>query len=131
MDYEALIKRQAEVHADEKRCRICDRVRPLSFFPRNSSRYVKPYCKPCHKAYMHWNRVTDLESSHGLTVAEFRDTVLPMLIKNGQAPWATEDIKAPAVPVVPETLSEEEGMARQEAIYQELLRTMPSHSEEN
>lgn len=98
MDFEAIIRRQAEVTDGTKRCRICDRVRPFSFFAKQSRRYYKSYCKPCHQAFQSWRGKIDRDENRTLTVAEFRDEILPVLIQTGHAKWAEDLPSAPAVP---------------------------------
>lgn len=132
MDYETIVRRAAEVPDGSKRCRICERVRPVSFFAPQGSRYTKPYCKPCYKVYQVWWRRIDREEGRSLTVVEFRDQILPVLVDAGEAPWLDETV-AEALPEQEpypyEQLTEEEGLARQEVIYQEMLRTLPSSSD--
>lgn len=118
----------------QKTCRICDRTRSETLFPK-MGRYRRPYCTPCYNAYQKARGRIDRNENRTLTIKEFKDEVLPLMIEAGDAVWADKDYQH----LVPEpeplaldpnvTLSEEESMARQEAIYQELLRTMPTRLE--
>jgi hypothetical protein len=66
-------------------------------------------------------------------MTKFKEYCLPIMIDAGEAPWLdetiVEDVLEPFALDPNVTLSEEESMARQEAIYQELLRTMPTRLE--
>lgn len=116
--------------SNEKTCRICNRTRPASFFAPQGRRYTKPYCKPCYKAYQVWWRRIDREEGRSLTVVEFRNQILPVLVESGEAPWHDETVEDHAVEAPQDRqLTEEEGMARHNAIMAELLRTMPSRPE--
>lgn len=111
-------------NAATKTCRICRRTRPVIHFAKQGHKYYKPYCKPCYKAYMKWHRRIEVAETASLTIERFRDEILPELVADGEAPWVTEDLPIESDPN--EVLTEEESMARHNAIAAELIRTMPS-----
>lgn len=147
MDYRERICREAEVTEGTKRCRICDRVRPLIFFARQSRRYYKSYCKPCHRVFQSWRGKIDREENRTLTVEEFRTVMLPVLIETGQAKWLDETIvddlplqgTSLAVPVsdpdevdpypFPNAKNEVEKKIRHNAIMEALRQTSPLPSD--
>jgi len=111
----------------QKTCNICNRSRPHSYFAK-TGRYHKPYCKPCYKAYQSQRGKVDRMENRSLTIVEFRDYWLPLMIEAGEAPWADPEYKTTEelVKETAPTLSEQEKTARHNAIAAELNRTVPS-----
>jgi len=66
--------------------------------------------------------------NRSLTIVEFRDYWLPLMIEAGEAPWADPEYKTTEelVKETAPTLSEQEKTARHNAIVAELNRTVPS-----
>jgi len=102
----------------KKKCRICDRTRPVSFFAKQG-RYYKPYCRPCYNAYQSTRGKVERSENRAITMEEFKDYWLPLLIDEGAAPWADADYKtqeeltaAPAEEDPDEDLPYEEMIAR-------------------
>lgn len=115
---------------DQKTCKVCNRTRPLAFFAPQGPRYRKPYCRSCYNAYQSVRGKIDRAENRSITMEEFRTVWLPLLVDAGEAPWLDETIQTDVEELHPyEQLTEEEGLARQEVIYQEMLRTLPSSSD--
>jgi len=66
--------------------------------------------------------------NRSLTIVEFRDYWLPLMIEAGEAPWADPEYKTTEelVKETAPTLSEQEKTERHNAIAAELNRTVPS-----
>lgn len=121
---------------NQKTCVICERTRPVHTFPK-SGKYPKPYCRPCYNAYQSQRGKIDRAENRKLTIQEFKEVWLPLLVEAGDAPWADWDYKTTDQILnertdpssdVPIDMTEEEGMIRHNAIVAELLRIMPSGS---
>jgi len=102
-------------------CKLCARTRPEGFFARNG-RYRKPYCRSCYNAYQSIRAKVDRSENRSVTMEEFRDYWLPLMVEAGEAPWAAVE----EVPdVVLEHLTDEEKTVRHDAIMAELAATDP------
>jgi hypothetical protein len=113
---------------DKKTCRACDRVLPLNVFPKNG-RYLKPYCRGCHNAFHALRNRIDRSENRSVTMKEFRDYWLPLMTESGEATWLNETYAEEAPQDPYPSMTEEEGNARQAAIYEKLMQTLPARTE--
>ena len=110
-----------------KTCRICLRALPEDSFASQGRRYKKPYCKPCYNAFQAAWRRTDYDERRPLTIAEFREEVLPLMIDAGEAPWVGQaHVELEHDPFyADELVTDEDRQRRHEEIMDELRATDP------